>query len=419
MARPLRVLYVFTARKRGLLARAGRLEEPDTLLFGLNHMAGLGVDAAFHEPDYGHAGRAIARQVGRLGPDVLQLRVLPQLPRYDVVFLTGAWPLLLAAQAIPRRRRPKLVWLNMTLTNLLRRGGPRAALVGQAVRRADRVVCVARFQQRFLQETLGLPAERLPLALSGTDAAFFNPAVSLHPLSPATSALPGAEGAEGALPLPLEEGRGVGAAAGSPDAGSHPPLPHTGRRQRAEGGARHAPGGGMPHVLAAGRDAGRDYATLIDAAAGRDLPLRLVCSPRNLAGLSVPERVVARYDISPRELRREYAGAAAVAVPTQGDASTAGSDCSGTLVLLDTLSMGKPAVIVERAAVHDYITCGREALCVPPGDAGALGDALRGLLDDRTRAAELARAGRERVLSGLTTRHFAARLAGVFREVMG
>src|SRR5688572_4744007 len=97
----LRVLYVFTARKRALAAAVARGEAPDTLLFGLNHIQEHGVSATFHEPEYGRAGRAVARQVGRLGPDALQLRTLPRFVGQDVVFLTGGWPLLLAAQVIP------------------------------------------------------------------------------------------------------------------------------------------------------------------------------------------------------------------------------------------------------------------------------------------------------------------------------
>lgn len=357
MGSRLRVLYVFTARKRRLLERAQRIEEPDTLLFGYNHLAAHGIEPEFYEPEYGATGQRVARAVGRLGPDALQLRTLPQFPKYDVAFLTGGWPLLLAAQAIPRARRPKLVWLNMTLTNVLRRGGPVARLVRAAARRVDRVVCVARFQQEFLQRDLGLPSSRLPLALSGTDTRFYDPA----------------------------------RAAVTPAAG--------------------------PNVLAAGRDAARDYATLARAASGAPYAVRVVCSRRNVAGLALPANVAVRYDIPPAALRDEYAAAAAVAVPTLGDASAAGSDCSGTLVLLDALAMGRPAVLTERASVHDYVAAGEHALTAPAGDAPALRQALDTLLDDPERAAALAAAGQQRVRDTLTTRHFAARVAEVLHGV--
>src|SRR5688572_12111327 len=223
----LRVLYVFTARKRRLMSAVERGDAPDTLLFGLNHMRRHGVEASFHEPEYGPLGQGVARQVGRLGPDALQLRTLPRFTGHDVVFLTGGWPLLLAAQVIPARRRPSLVWLNMTLTNVLRRAGPLTRVVGAAIKRADRIVCVAEAQRQFLHDPLGIPLSRLPLALSGTDVTFYDPAK----------------------------------ASNQPERGA---------------------------VLAAGRDAARDYATLFDAMRGSDQQTRVVCSPRNVSGLAAP-----------------------------------------------------------------------------------------------------------------------------------
>ncbi|HEU5318706.1 MAG TPA: glycosyltransferase, partial [Chloroflexota bacterium] len=308
----LRVLFVFTARKRGLIDAAARGDAPDTLLFGFNHVGRHGIAPTLHEPEYGALGRLAARQVGRFGPDALQLRTLRRFGGHDAVFLTGAWPLLLAARAIPRLRRPKLVWLNMTLTNLLRRGGWRAALVSAAVRCADAIVCVAEFQRRFLHERLGIAYERLPLVLSGTDARFYDPARAAAPRGASTD----------------------------------------------------------PSVLAAGRDPGRDYATLAAAvAAPPALRARIVCSPRNVAGIDLPANVEARFDVPQTALRDEYSAARAVAVPTLGDESTAGSDCSGTLVLLDALAMRRPAAIAARSSVGDYVTPGEHALTYRAGDA--------------------------------------------------
>ncbi|HEX2513997.1 MAG TPA: glycosyltransferase, partial [Chloroflexota bacterium] len=98
--------------------------------------------------------------------------------------------------------------------------------------------------------------------------------------------------------------------------------------------------------------------------------------------------------------------------------STAGSDCSGTLVLLDALAMGRPAVITQRNSVPDYVAPGDEALTFPAGHPASLRSALDYLLDDPPAAARLARAGRERVLTDLTTVHFARRIAAVLREAV-
>lgn len=391
MSRSLRVLYVFTARKQRLIESARRGEAPDTLLFGYNHLAPHGISARCYEPEYGLVGRQAAGLAGRLGPDFLQLRTLRQFTSHDVVFLTGGWPLLLAARAIPRARRPKLVWLNLTLTNLLRQGGRAAPLQRLAVRVADLTVCVARSQQRFLQQELGISLARLPLVLSGTDATFFDPsAVATCP-------------AERAARI----GRACGTAADEKVNHGQPLVSDS---------------SDVPYVLAAGRDAGRDYGTLLAAGNPSGHPLRLVCSPHNLAGLPPATyagvRYSVQYDLSPRDLRHEYAGASAVAIPTRGESSLNGSDCSGTLVLLDALAMHKPSVVSERTSVHDYVTSGEHALSVPPGRPPLLRAALERLLTDRTFAQGLAAAGRELVLQQLTTRHFAARLAALFHQVV-
>jgi glycosyltransferase involved in cell wall biosynthesis len=363
MARPLRVLYVFTARKKALLTSVRRGTSPDTLLFGLNHLDRHGIDASFFEPDYGAIGRALSSQVGRLGPDVLQLRTLAHFSSYDVVFLTGGWPLLLAAQALNRRKRPKLIWLNMTLTNLLRRRGPLVPLIATAIKRADRVICVARAQQHFLSSRLGLSDERLPVVLSGTDTSFFDPAKLA-----------------------------------------------TASRVNGHDGPRV--------VLSAGRDAARDYRTLLTAAQGEPFQLRLVCSPSNLEGLTLPPNTQVRYDIPPSALRDEYVTSDVISIPTQGDASTSGSDCSGTLVLLDALAMGRPCVISDRSSVHDYVTAGVHAVVVPPGEPSPLRSNLTRLCDDAAAAGTIARAGQAVVRERLSTAHFAAQVADVVRDVV-
>lgn len=376
MVAPIDVLYVFTARKRRLLAGVAAGTDPDTLLFGLNQLradpnhgipsweAPAPVAVDFHEPEMGTVGRAAMRVVGRLGPDAVQLRTLPEFVGRDVAFLTGGWPLLFAARLIPAARRPRVVWLNMTLTNLLRRGGPRARVLAAAARLADRIACVSSDQRSFLMGRLRLPASRLPVVLNGTDAQFFQAGLA------------------------------------SPDA----PGDSRGR-----------------YVLAAGRDAARDYRTLVAALAGTGHRAVIACSPGNVDGLALPHGVEARFDVPPAVLRDLYARASAVVVPTVGDGDPVGSDCSGTLVTLDALSMGRPVVVTARASVPEYVDPGRHVQVVPPGDVGALRAAIdRAMATDPDVAravADEARRGQAHVRAGRTTDHFAAGIANVLREV--
>jgi glycosyltransferase involved in cell wall biosynthesis len=402
MVAPIDVLYVFTARKRRLLAGVEAGTDPDTLLFGLNQLranpnhgvaaweAPSPVMVDFHEPVFGRFGRAAMSLVGRLGPDAVQLRTLARFAGRDVAFLTGGWPLLFASRLIPAARRPRIVWLNMTLTNLLRRGGTRATVLAAAARLADRIVCVSSDQQAFLVRRLGLPVSRLPVVLNGTDSRFFSPELVEAPVS--------------SRKRTCEDSSFD--ASGSND----------------RGGASGERSSGFPQfVLAAGRDAARDYQTLAEALAGTALPAVVVCSPANLEAVRLPPGVEVRFDVPPTTLRDLYARASVVVVPTRGDGDPVGSDCSGTLVALDALAMGRPVVVTARASVPEYVTPGRHVTTVPPGDAAALRVAISRAVSSHPATAKAvadeARAGQAHVRLGRTTDHFAAGIASVFREV--
>jgi len=364
--RPLRALYVFRERKRPLLEswRAGT--EPDTLLFGFNHLREHGVDASLHEPDYGAPGKRLAELAGRLGPDVLQLRALQRFRGQDVVFLTAGWPLLLARRFL--RHPPRLIWLNLSLTTLLASDTDpiarfRARVLRAAVRQADSVVCVARGQQAWLARELGFQAAKLPFVPSGVDAAFYTPAAHDRPGS---------------------EGR-------PQDAG---------------------------YVLAVGRDPGRDYVTLARAATGLDRQVEIVAHQSNVAGMTLHTNVTVKLRLPPLQLRERYRGAACVVVSTHGDGYPYGSDCSGTLVMLDALATQKPVVITRRSSVIDYVTPGEHVMTVPARDADALRSAIQNVLKDIEGSAAMAAVGRRLVLDRFTTRTFASQIAAVFRTAV-
>jgi glycosyltransferase involved in cell wall biosynthesis len=266
----------------------------------------------------------------------------------------------------------------MTLTNLIRRGGAGSRVLGAAARLADRIVCVSVDQQAFLMRRLNLSAARLPVVLSGTDTRFYSPELP-----------------DGS-PLPL--GGSVGTDLLARRSATPPRF-----------------------ILAAGRDAARDYRTLAVALTGAGHRAVVVCSPANLEGVTFPPGVEVRLDVSPATLRDLYARATVVVVPTRGDGDSVGSDCSGTLVTLDSLAMGRPVVVTARASVPEYVTPGVHVTTVPAGDAPALRAAIdRAMSSDPAVAKSVideARAGQAHVRSGKTSDHFAAGVAHIFRNV--
>jgi glycosyltransferase involved in cell wall biosynthesis len=67
------------------------------------------------------------------------------------------------------------------------------------------------------------------------------------------------------------------------------------------------------------------------------------------------------------------------------------------LTLLEAMAAGTPVIGTAVGGIPDAVDDGRTGLLVPSGDARALADALRRLLDDRELARRLAAAGREEV----------------------
>ena len=78
---------------------------------------------------------------------------------------------------------------------------------------------------------------------------------------------------------------------------------------------------------------------------------------------------------------------------------------SGPTVLLDAMADGKAIVVTDVGGTRDYVDDDREALVVPPGDVGALVQALSRLWEDASLRLRLGAAARERTAE-LTSERF-------------
>ncbi len=86
--------------------------------------------------------------------------------------------------------------------------------------------------------------------------------------------------------------------------------------------------------------------------------------------------------------------------------------------LLEAMAHGLAIVTTPVGAHLEAVTDRVEALIVPPGDVAALGEAIARLLDDRGLRLSLGTAARARYEAGFTIDRYAARLAGLYREVL-
>jgi len=332
------VAFVYANPRHRLQAEVAAGNAPDTGLLGLNHLAGLGVDARLVEPRI-RGGNRLAWHAREL--------VLPfDLRTFDVVCspLANYLP-----RALALARGPSSIVLNYGLSAILERGSrARRRLLLASLRASRFVVCFSRSQrERLLADALD--PERVSVLPLGVDDRFF---------------------------LPSE-----------------------------------VPTGGP--IVAVGRDLARDYGTFARAVDGLRRTSVVVASERNLEGVALPDAVEVRRDVPYEELRRLYAAASCVVVPTYGDEYPFGADCSGQTVLLDAMASGRPVVVTRRSYVDDYVEDGRTALLVPPGDPEALRDAITRVLEDHDLASRVGASARSEIERRFTTRSFAERLAPV------
>lgn len=171
-------------------------------------------------------------------------------------------------------------------------------------------------------------------------------------------------------------------------------------------------------ILAAGRDNGRDYKTVIDAA--RLLPreeFQIICSPRNLTCVGgLPSNVKVFYDLPPADIYQKYRLAKLALIITHNDDYSDGADCSGQTVLLEAMSYGLPIIASRKKYLTDYVVDELEVFFVDFYDPTDIVRKVERFNDPllRRKLAENARRAAEEKFS---TEKMAAHLAIIFQKI--
>lgn len=87
-------------------------------------------------------------------------------------------------------------------------------------------------------------------------------------------------------------------------------------------------------------------------------------------------------------------------------------------VMLQAMAAGRPVIATDVGAVAKIVQPGRTGLLVPPGDAGALADAILTLLEDPTVARSMGAAARAYVAANFSVGEMVQRTAAVYRRVL-
>ena len=172
-------------------------------------------------------------------------------------------------------------------------------------------------------------------------------------------------------------------------------------------------------IVSIGKDSGRDYPTLFEAASKVDLPITIVASHKNIPhDAHIPSNVTILYDLPLKDLRDMYVRARFAVIVSFSDETTLGSDCSGQTVILETLAMGRAVIATERAWLTEYLKDGRDFLSVPVGNADALAQAMHRLWNDPSLRKNLATQGQRIVREKYSSRRFAENLYQLARRIV-
>lgn len=352
----MRVLYLFSGIRRGLVEKVKRGEDPGDGTWGMVRLPHFGVEAEHLEleqvvPD-GLAKWLRMRVFGNYGA---HLPFFFNFFRYDVVFTAGAFYsqlLFTITKMILRFRRPLWTMHDFSITGFI--GGEktlRQKIFRFMVSRADGIVTVGKEEEGRLKKRFPHLADRITYIPFGVDINFFKP----H---------------EGAV----EENC----------------------------------------ILSVGVDPDRDWETLYTACDGLNVQVVAATRPRGSKDVT-PPAFVKRQLFPLKELVDEYARASVVVIPLDSRAGI--NDAMGCTALFEALAMGKPVVASSTHTMRSYITHGENGLLVPERDPQAMRAAIKELLDDKEKRTRLGRAARTYAEKRLDAEKLAGQLAEYFKTV--
>jgi glycosyltransferase involved in cell wall biosynthesis len=231
-------------------------------------------------------------------------------------------------------------------------------------RRLPRAIVVSETSRRAVQQAFGLRDEQLREVHNGIDTEQFRPMPDIEPQADL--------------------------------------LLYVGNSEDRNKGARYLID--ALHLLAEDR---RDYhLALVDHERKK---LKLV--PRLVEQYGLTSRVHFMGHLSTEELARLYNRAALVVSPSLYEGFG--------LPAAEAMSSGRPVIATTGGAFPEVIDHGETGWLVPPGDAPALADAIRMLMDAPALRERLGRAGREAILERFNWRKAAEETLAVYEELLG
>lgn len=169
------------------------------------------------------------------------------------------------------------------------------------------------------------------------------------------------------------------------------------------------------YILAVGQEQ-RDYRTLQNALAGTNIKLIVVASSNwstyRLPSLRENNLQIVK-NIPYTLLRSLYARARLVVIPLNNVSYAAGANA-----ILETMAMGKPAIISQTPGNKEYVADGETGVFVPPGDSAHLRDTILSLWDDKAAHKRLGENARSAVVEQMNLDIYVDQVTGIVESAM-
>lgn len=170
-----------------------------------------------------------------------------------------------------------------------------------------------------------------------------------------------------------------------------------------------------PFILAVGRDLGRDYNTLVQAAEGLNVGVKIVTLPYLLQGVTInSDRIEILGNVSYERLYELYSEAAFVVIPLRKWAT---AYSSGTRALLEAMAMGKCVIATHSPPLEEYAAEGEGILYVEPEDHRDLRGKMQLLLNDPSLLKRIETRGNESSRERYDIRNFARTFSDYLSEL--
>lgn len=350
-----KILYLYAGfNRKKMLEIVNKNLSPDSSFFGLINLKKI----YSGKVDFLEMGQAFSYKVEffvrrYLSFNLIHIFLFFKVRKYDFIISSVALPLLFL-KSFFLLKKSKWIIFNIHLTNLLKRNKQKKIkynLILQAVKKADRIICLSNSQIDFLAN-LGIDRKKLSFIPFGVDNIFFK------------------------------------------------------YSNRDDG-----------YILSVGRDNGRNYKPLIEAARGVKENFIIITSERNMKNIKdIPDNVKVFYDLEYEEVRRYYEGAKMVVVSSTNENILDGSDCSGQMTILDAMACGKAVVATYRSWMNDYFKNKEDIIIVDSEDSFKLKEGINILLADADLRKEIGRKARENIDNRLNSKIMAQKISNLIKE---